>query len=477
MAQNDISLMGAVYPDVPAVTLPIDGGGTAKFTDVSDTTASASDVAQGKYFYTAAGVLTEGTASGGGGGAAVITDTTDTHGGTIRTITTADEYYIQESKTVTPSSSQQVITPDSGYDALESVTVEAVAAGSVSVSATKGTVSNHSVSVTPSATKTAGLITSGTVTGTAVSVSASELVSGTYSVTSSGTKDVTNYASASVPAGSVTAPSSVSGTGATVNTGANTITLNKTLSVTPNVTTAGYVSSGTAGNMAIGLTATVTTKAATTYRAGTSDQTISAGTYLAGTQTIAAVSQTNLSAENIKNGTTISISNGQNNIWSVTGTYTGSGGTSNWTLVASKELTYNTTSTSSALIEWWDTGHTEIWTSSNILYIRIRDKAGKRTGYFFGSDNFFINPYESFKPGSASSTISARFTEYVDSSGYYSTGNHSGTTGYGVYAQSIEEDGQIRLQGRYSSTYGTVNGTYSIEVYTLSMPTGKPIFE
>ncbi len=36
--------------------------------DISDTTAVAADVAQGKYFYTAQGVKTAGTASGGGGG-------------------------------------------------------------------------------------------------------------------------------------------------------------------------------------------------------------------------------------------------------------------------------------------------------------------------------------------------------------------------------------------------------------------------
>lgn len=65
MAQN-ISLMGASYSAVPAVTLPKTGGGTASFTDVTDTTAAASDVASGKYFYTAAGVRTEGAASGGG---------------------------------------------------------------------------------------------------------------------------------------------------------------------------------------------------------------------------------------------------------------------------------------------------------------------------------------------------------------------------------------------------------------------------
>lgn len=60
MAQ-DIDLLGAVYPDVPAVELPKDGGGTALFTDVSDTTADASDVADGEYFYTSAGLRSLGT--------------------------------------------------------------------------------------------------------------------------------------------------------------------------------------------------------------------------------------------------------------------------------------------------------------------------------------------------------------------------------------------------------------------------------
>lgn len=64
MAQN-ITLMGASYSAVPAVTLPKTGGGTASFTDVTDTTAAAADVASGKYFYTSTGVKTAGTASSG----------------------------------------------------------------------------------------------------------------------------------------------------------------------------------------------------------------------------------------------------------------------------------------------------------------------------------------------------------------------------------------------------------------------------
>lgn len=74
MAQN-ITLWGASYSAVPSVTLPKTGGGTASFTDVTDTTAAASDVASGKYFYTSAGVLTQGTASGGGGSVSYDTKT------------------------------------------------------------------------------------------------------------------------------------------------------------------------------------------------------------------------------------------------------------------------------------------------------------------------------------------------------------------------------------------------------------------
>ena len=66
MSQS-ITLWGASYTQVPGIELPKTGGGTATFTDVTDTTAAAADVASGKYFYTAAGVRTQGTSSGGGG--------------------------------------------------------------------------------------------------------------------------------------------------------------------------------------------------------------------------------------------------------------------------------------------------------------------------------------------------------------------------------------------------------------------------
>lgn len=86
-----------------------------------------------------------------------------------------------------------VAGPPGFYDGNISVEITSGTAGTPT--ATKGSVSNHSVSVTPSVTNTTGYITGGTKTGTAVTVSASELVSGSETKTANGTYDVTNLAS------------------------------------------------------------------------------------------------------------------------------------------------------------------------------------------------------------------------------------------------------------------------------------------
>ena len=70
--EDDITLVD-VSGGVEAISIvdtPDAAGGTVRTItalDISDTTAVAADVAQGKYFYTAVGVKTAGTASGGGG--------------------------------------------------------------------------------------------------------------------------------------------------------------------------------------------------------------------------------------------------------------------------------------------------------------------------------------------------------------------------------------------------------------------------
>ncbi|MBO4556520.1 MAG: hypothetical protein J5706_07145 [Elusimicrobiales bacterium] len=91
------------------------------------------------------------------------------------------------------ASGDTVTVPAGIYDTQVTKSVAAGTAGTPTAS--KGTVSNHSVSVTPSVTNTTGYITGSTKTGTAVTVSASELVSGSETKTANGTYDVTNLAS------------------------------------------------------------------------------------------------------------------------------------------------------------------------------------------------------------------------------------------------------------------------------------------
>ena len=327
---------------------------------------------------------------------------------------------------------------------------------------------------------------------------------------------------------------------------------------------------------------------ATTYRASTSNQTIQSGTYHSAAATIAAVSQTNLSADNIKNGTTISISNGQSNIWSVTGTYTGGGGnyqtiTKTYTPTTSQqteqitagtgydaieqvnvtvnamptgtagtptatkgsvsnhsitvtpsvtnttgyitggtktgtgvsvsaselvsgnlpisqngnnidvanystvsvnvsggvssytpisvgvlEVTANVTSTSVTTITTSLTINTSSLTNSKMLYVKIRDKAGKRSGYFYGTDMFFPI-WDSI--GGGTTRDPAKQIYRVSSNGSMGTYTPATTTCYGVYVSGIIDTGEVYVMGRYNSSYsGTINGTYSIDIYMLEWP-------
>lgn len=139
----------------------------------------------------------------------------------------------------------QQCTISAGYYASDRIIRNSVAAGTAGTpSASKDTASNYSISVTPSVTNATGYITGGTKTGTAVSVSPTDL--------------------------GLTQKTSLSKSGGTVSLAAgsyNTSALSATVSRSD-----------------LG----ITDKAAATYNPSTSAQTISSGYYLTGTQTIAA---------------------------------------------------------------------------------------------------------------------------------------------------------------------------------------------
>jgi len=107
--------------------------------------------------------------------------------------------------------------------------------------------------------------------------------------------------SATTPATTITVTPSIS---INTTTGLITASVTGSQSVTPSVS-AGYVSAGTGGTITVSGSDTeqLTTKAAATITPGTSNQTIAAGQYLIGAQTI--TGDANLVANNIKAGVSI----------------------------------------------------------------------------------------------------------------------------------------------------------------------------
>lgn len=173
-----------------------------------------------------------------------------------------------------------------------------------------------------------------------------------------------------------------------------------------------------------------------------------------------------ITASDVSNGKIAYGANGK-----ITGT---GGGGSAWTKVAETSYTVNTTNTSATMVATWATGHSELWTSDKIVYVRVRDTEGKRAGYFYGTDTFFMNMYP--KDGSTTTSTS---TGVLTATWAYSTSNtfiHRygyATTGYGIYADTFYSDGRIRIRSRYNSSYSlTINSTYKVEVYLLDPADG-----
>lgn len=148
---------------------------------------------------------------------------------------------------------------------------------------------------------------------------------------------------------------------------------------------------------------------------------------------------------------------------------------SSWKLLGSTEITTSSTSTTATQVG--SLTIPEAYDGSKIIMVRVRDKAGKRAGYFYGSDSFFMN-YQDASGGSSTITYAGRLIHRVTSAGDYSSYVGATTTGYGVYGYSISSAGVVTIQRRYNSNYSlTINGTYVVEVWALDYVPGGKIFE
>lgn len=247
---------GASLSDIANLLPTVESG-----TDTSDATATASDILKDKTAYVDGEKIT---------GAFTIDNELTTQDNIISQIQTAlngktSATPTLQTKTISPSTSVQTITPDSGYDGLSQVTVNAM---TTATQATPTVSIDSAGKITATATQTAGYVAAGTKTGT-------------KQLTTQEAKTIT--------------PSTSSQT-----------------AVAKNVYTTGAITVGAIPSTYVKPT---TTKAATTYTPTTSNQTIAAGTYCSGVQTIKG--DANLKAENIAEGVSI---------FGVTGTHSGGSG-------------------------------------------------------------------------------------------------------------------------------------------------------
>ena len=105
------------------------------------------------------------------------------------------------------------------------------------------------------------------------------------------------------------------------------------------------------------------------------------------------------------------------------------------------------------------------YTKDKIIYVKIRDKAGKQEGYCYGSDAFFMN-YRAANNTTTTLAVPAVLCYRYTESALAATAGQ-----YGVYGYSINSSGTLTIRRRYNSSYSmTINGTFAVDVYAIDPP-------
>lgn len=200
---------------------------------------------------------------------------------------------VLQEKSVTPSTSAQAVTPDTGYDGLSKVNVGAIPGEYIIPSGTVNVTTNgeHNVREAEKVNVNVPAPTPVLQTKTVTPTTSQQNVT-----PDSGYDGLSKVTVNAMPTATQATPSISVSSGGLITASATQ--------------TAGYVAKGTKS-----ATKQLTTQAAQTITPGTSNKTIASGRYLTGTQTIKG--DANLVAGNIKSGVSI---------FGVAGTFEGSGG-------------------------------------------------------------------------------------------------------------------------------------------------------
>lgn len=144
---------------------------------------------------------------------------------------------------------------------------------------------------------------------------------------------------------------------------------------------------------------------------------------------------------------------------------TGGGGGSNWTLLASTEYTVNTSSTTGIEVGTVSVDLSGV-TNEDIIWVHIRDKAGPRSGYHYGTDNILFFKLNSLVMVEGFSFNANRiYNPYSDKKGVYVSGINIGQN-------------TISISAVYSySGSRTINGTFKVDVYKLTPASGMTMFD